>query len=361
MKNLLRLLLKISSKQKPISSQSDQGFTLIELLVAMIVTFLILTPMLGFVVNMLNNDRAEQVKAMTEQEVQSAVDFIAQDLSQAVYIYDNNGINNADGKNESSAKIADSLNLLGVTGGTPILVFWKRQIRRDVLPISACSPESPPSVNDCKDDTFIYSLVAYYLVQDSSTLWCQPAGGTCPSRIERYEIRDGVLKPDIVPSNPATASDYVSNDEVPNNGFKLFDLQATVQATNVLRFPQGQMNQWLSDGLGPSLGNAASAPSTLVNYIDSGNAPNAATDECKTLLNAPTYADETEIPETALKVGDPQKGFYACVDSSKTIARIMIRGNALRRLQSNAPYSDSNNAYFPRASVQVQGLGGLGD
>jgi hypothetical protein len=39
---------------------------------------------------MLNTDRREQVKSNTEQDIQAAVDFIAQDLSQAIYIYDNN-------------------------------------------------------------------------------------------------------------------------------------------------------------------------------------------------------------------------------------------------------------------------------
>ena len=63
--------------------------------------FLIITPMLAFVVDMLNTDRREQVKSNTEQDIQAAVDFIAQDLSQAIYIYDNNGIKRSSTQSES--------------------------------------------------------------------------------------------------------------------------------------------------------------------------------------------------------------------------------------------------------------------
>ncbi|MGL5059589.1 MAG: hypothetical protein ACRC62_06370, partial [Microcoleus sp.] len=94
MKNLLRLLLKTQHQENHSQlEQTEKGMTLIELLIGMIMAFLIITPMLAFVVDMLNTDRREQVKANTEQDIQSAVDFIAQDLSQAIYIYDNIDIN----------------------------------------------------------------------------------------------------------------------------------------------------------------------------------------------------------------------------------------------------------------------------
>jgi type II secretory pathway pseudopilin PulG len=85
MKSLLRLLLK-SQHQRNRSgpAQTEKGMTLVELLVGSIMAFLIITPMLAFVVDMLNTDRREQVKSNTEQDIQAAVDFIAQDLSQAI-------------------------------------------------------------------------------------------------------------------------------------------------------------------------------------------------------------------------------------------------------------------------------------
>ena len=91
MKILLRLLLKNQhQRNRSNPAKTEKGMTLIELLIGTVMAFLIITPMLTFVVDMLNTDRREQVKSNTEQDIQAAVDFIAQDLSQAIYIYDNN-------------------------------------------------------------------------------------------------------------------------------------------------------------------------------------------------------------------------------------------------------------------------------
>lgn len=74
MKNLLRLLLKTQQQQnRSGQAQTEKGMTLVELLVGAIMAFLIITPMLGFVVDMLNTDRREQVKANTEQDIQAAL------------------------------------------------------------------------------------------------------------------------------------------------------------------------------------------------------------------------------------------------------------------------------------------------
>ena len=83
--------------------------------------------MLGFVVDMLNTDRREQVKSNTEQDLQAAVDFISQDLSQAIYIYDQAGITAINNKLPTPAP----------ANGTPILVFWKRQQMKNSLPVSS--------------------------------------------------------------------------------------------------------------------------------------------------------------------------------------------------------------------------------
>ena len=88
MKTLLHLLLKIRLENKsPKLAQNISGFTMIELLVGTIIAFLLITPLLSFVVNILNTDVKEAIKTTTEQELQAAVDYIEQDLSQAIYIY----------------------------------------------------------------------------------------------------------------------------------------------------------------------------------------------------------------------------------------------------------------------------------
>ncbi|MDF0555813.1 hormogonium polysaccharide secretion pseudopilin HpsC [Kamptonema sp. UHCC 0994] len=356
MKSLLRLLLKTNFK--PNCSKVDRtvsGFTLIELLVAMIMTFLILTPLLGFVVDVLNTDRKEQVKSNTEQEVQAALDFIAEDLGQAVYIYDKTGVDS----------IVDSLPNDPITNGTPILVFWKRQLMKKVLPTLATTDATcPNNDNNTCNDSYVYSLVAYYLRPDTnnsaSNIWCQPGGGTCPARITRYQYRDGVINTNVTPPVYFTAPDPRAAKPT---DFLPFNLSIT--GANL----QEKMNKWplQPDGTTPAISAppAAEVP-VLVNYIDTSavTATYPTSDECQKALGNPTttLANGTTqaVSEAQLRIADPTKiGFYACVDSSKTVARVTIRGSALRKMQNTANYSSSNSAFFPTASVQVQGLGVL--
>ena len=66
--------------------------------------------------------------------------------------------------------------------------------------------------------------------------------------------------------------------------------------------------------------------------------------------------------EGANSVNDTFKtfSFYACVDSSKTLAQVYLRGNALTRMKEDVvPYSASNATYFPQANIQVKGRGFL--
>lgn len=348
MKSLLRLLLK--THFKPNRSKVDRtvsGFTLIELLVAMIMTFLILTPLLGFVVDVLNTDRKEQVKSNTEQEVQAALDFIAEDLGQAIYIYDKTGVD----------AILDSLP--NATAGTPILVFWKRQLMRRVLPPNSTSSDCNPVGSDptC-NDSFVYSLVAYYLKQDTNSLWCQPGVGNCPARITRYQYLDGVI--DTNAPNPAYFTDPDPRAAKPD-GFLPFNLSISGNSL------QEKMNQWpLQEDGGAIATFDTPTEQVLVNYIDTSavTATYPASDECQKALGNPTTTlpngTTQVVSEAQLRIADNTKiGFYACVDSSKTVARVTIRGNSLRKMQNNATYSSSNAAFFPTASIQVQGLGVL--
>jgi type II secretory pathway pseudopilin PulG len=358
MKSLLRLLLK--SQHQPNRSepaQTDKGMTLVELLVGSIMAFLIITPMLAFVVDMLNTDRREQVKSNTEQDLQAAVDFIAQDLSQAIYIYDNIDINGGTRGTVTVTAIKSQLPGANDPNQTPILVFWKRKQIKNAVPINsaASSPQTPSecraNVSGC-NDTYVLSLVAYYQFTDNNATWCQPSGSLCPTRIARYEIRDGVRNPySADPTNPYYS--LTDQDEyAPDQAFNLsFDIsKPTLNVTNVANL------------------RTVTPAEVLVNYIDHSQGPAAtANDECQTALGNPqdtTGVTPTPIPETTLRIPpappDTVKSFYACVDTARNIARVTIRGNSLRRIQTDANYAPNKSAYFPTASVQVQGLGARG-
>jgi len=368
MKSLLRLLLKTHhQRNRSGSAQTEKGMTLVELLVGAIMAFLILTPMLGFVVDMLNTDRREQVKSNTEQDIQAAVDFIAQDLSQAIYIYDKRALEGPPGLNEEEVRPQLPQN----ANGTPILVFWKRQQLKKALPINpTVAATIKPKDCDQKpgrcNDAYVLSLVAYYQIRDNDATWCQPAGGNCPTRIVRYEIRDGIDRV-IDPSIPGGVTPYgLANTTLAQQTDPAFNTSADNDPTTSFNLNNPTVNVTNRQLLtAPNSG--GSNPQVLVNYIDysTQNVPVPTGQNCQTLLGfvppAVTPAGTPAFaPDHLLITDGSTHSFYACVDTSKNIARVTIRGNSLRRIQADAVYNPNNSAYFPTASVQVQGLGARG-
>lgn len=288
-------------------NQSSLGMSMIELLVGTVIAFIIITPLMAFVVNTLNDDQREEAKAVTDKEIQSALEFITEDLSEALYIYDQAGIQ-AIATNQLIPAASDTQ--------IPILVFWKRQVVRNILPIG--------------DDTFILSLVAYYLRTDADPIWCpnNTDDEKCPARITRFQLNGGGRTIAGVPFPR------------PNDGFPTsVDLRNpnTITPSAAINNPQN----------------------VLINFIDrttiADGAPGLVAAQCTTALNNSSTARFTVDPATAT-----YSSFSACVDSPNNIAQITIRGNALRRFQENATYS-SGSAYFPSSSILVKGIGTVGN
>lgn len=317
------------------STYKNSGFTLIELLVAMVLAALVITPLMTFMLQILNSDRQEQAKSTSTQEIQSALDYIAQDLEQAVYIYDATGLDNnlnttagatsgikdqippAQGTNCSNDSSSNS-------SCTPVLVFWKREPVEKIIPVTSTNCTTTPT--GC-DDSFVYSLVAYYLVKgnDADNTWSNTA------RIARFQIRDGIVNPTTptTTTNGETTPNYLQE---PSEGFKLFDVSlpgATLK---------DKMNRWRK-----ASANYTDTALVLADFIDKSTTGIS--------VNCPT--NYQQVPSTL------RGGFYACVDSSKTSAQVFIRGNALARIQQSDTYSASQATYFPTGSVQVKGRSSL--
>ena len=321
---MISLKLLIPHKKTKFSklTKKSAGFTLIELLVAMILASLILTPLLTFMINIMQADRREQVKSNTEQELKSAIDFIARDLEQAVYIYDADGINAI---RSQLPKSDDSDNYF------PTLVFWKRQNIKNAIPITTNDCTSDPE--EC-DDTFSYSLVAYYFIKDNSnSTWSNAA------RIGRFQISDGYGINDT--EKVATRDD----------GFKLFDLTGSGDLKT-------KMNSWESDTY------TSSSPKilTLVDYIDQtqiDDDTNPEPAECPTspieMQQIPNFSGSGNSAPTG---NVNTASFHVCVNSENTVAEVYLRGNALARIENNPPsYTADAKNYFPQARVRIEGRG----
>jgi len=345
--NTLKFLF-LSQLKHSQPTRKATGFTLIELLVALIMAALIITPVLGFMVNLLQTERQEQAKATSEQEIQAAANYIARDLQQAVYIYDAEGLNNTS-NNTSTPGIQDQIPPQAPATGCddkddnpkciPVLVFWKREVVKNVVPYNA----SATCPNEC-DDAFIYSLVAYYLIQGEDAndpTWSEAA------RIGRFEISGGVERPTYL----SGTGDIIAKDE----GFQLFD-------TSLSGSLHRRMNQWKKD-----LPDYDKKVDILVDYIDNSTAnvpqqtcpPNTTDDPWTPVPNYGATADSANGTVT------PQfqtYSFYSCVNWDDNTAKVYLRGNALARIHS-APnqieYKESRSSYFPTASIEVKGIGGL--
>ncbi|AFZ03151.1 hormogonium polysaccharide secretion pseudopilin HpsC [Calothrix sp. PCC 6303] len=352
MKYILAYLLKIKIQSN--HKEQQQGFTLIELLVAMILAVLVITPLLTFMINILDTDRREQAKASSEQEVQAAVDYIARDMEQAVYIYDADGIYGKTDATDATKSIRGILNQLPTpteTTKVPVLVFWKRYFLGKDQNVTVGTQNKRAgclvtlSASVCNEqDYMLYSLVAYYLVKDNSATW-----NSTTARIERWEIRDGIrdLSGTITRSETInTSTQTVRYLLAPSSGFMPFNLSLEGDLKKKLGTWVKHSDPYETRGTRP----------TLIDFVDQTTIADGGTGI------APTCAsDEQQVPRYTSTPAALQTGsFYACVNSSKYVARVFIRGNAKARFESGAKYNSENSEYFPKASIKIKGRGFLG-
>lgn len=308
--------------------EQTNGFTLVELLVAMLMAFLVITPLMLFMMNVLEGDRKEQAKTTTEQEMQAAIDYIARDLQQAIYIYDADGVtrnrNTTDitlsGIQDQIPPVKTAPSCSSATVCTPILVFWKREFLAGSVGVT-----SPTDTT--RDDGYAYSLVAYYLITNtngSNSTWSKEA------RIGRFQIRGQVNAANTNTTN--------------NTGFNPPPLDPTITGSTL----KERMNQWQTSLTGSA--SYTQPVTTLVDFIST-------TSPAITTTTAGICPGTNASPKL---VGTVTTGFYTCVDANEVLAQVFIRGNALARIQSNnLNYQNSQRSYFPSANVRVQGRGFL--
>ena len=315
MKTLLKFLFNTQyklSRSKP--AQPDSGFTMIELLIGTILAFLIIGPLLGFVVSILNDDTREQTKSAAEFELQAAIDFMAEDLSQAYYIYSPDQLDNVGPLPEPE-------------GGEALVVFWKLKRLNDAVP-PAASEDNPIDCDpETCDDANVRALVAYYLVQDDEEIWCQPKSdaNNCPQRIVRYEFNDGLKRPGGLYYEDGETKKSQQKDDGYNENFNqglLFTGGDRQTATE--NVTTGNFNRNNNPG------------QVLINYVDIDN--NDDDNRFRIPLD-PENPDEEPLQRI----------------------RFQIMLNSLRRTDANAgKCREEDNApaegFCQRATIEVQGL-----
>lgn len=192
--NLQTLLKKyLKSRQ----TKNHAGFTILEVLMAITVGSIVTYGMLALVVNLLKTDQRETAKSQTQAEMDQALDYIATEMKQAVYIYEGECLGTNEVKNDDGSTkcvgLGDSIDF-EIAGVTPVLAFWKLE---DVPYQKNPTPEQElPGKCDSNDDDYTeclsiktnrhtYTLVVYGLIedQDPDDIWAGPA------RITRFQLR----------------------------------------------------------------------------------------------------------------------------------------------------------------------------
>ena len=316
-----------------------KGFTLIELLISILISTVIISTLLAFTVNIMETDRREQAKVESQGDVQAALNYISNDLQEAVYIYNADSLNYNNADAAPGPGIKDQLPdatvdpVFASDKSTPVLVFWKRKyfapdtevsvggstkkvgcLEYGTTTTNSAAPAAPsgspvPTATPVPNATcdgnnpvgagrYTYALVAYYLIYDN------PAGTNSSwsnaARIGRWELSDGIRatcqssdittcadpKPvariDVTAAGALAGSSNVNYWTLPDQGFRPFDTSGGLI--------DALMNKWTKSPAGYASSNV---PKILVDFID--DTPYSTDQDDGTGGNTPTGNPPIEI------------------------------------------------------------------
>lgn len=181
-KRLLKLFLYKLWKNS--HQRKTSGFTLIELMVALVMSSLVIAALLGMLVQLVQTDQGESARNQTQQEMQLALNYIVDDLRDAVYVY---GSGCHPDNTSSCPQFANFIPNFGANV-EPVLAFWKAK------PLDDDIDELPADCNTFTDEKEqvecsnlkikrrAYSLVVYLQSTESDSNW------KGKSRLIRYEL-----------------------------------------------------------------------------------------------------------------------------------------------------------------------------
>lgn len=320
---LLREILKSldTSRQK-----SALGYTLVELLVIVVSATIVITSLLVFVVNLLQYNERELSRTETQREMEIALDFISEELREAVHIYTGAEL---DDRTEING-VADNLNL--AEGLEPILVFWKPDnFDRADLPNCETLADAEDQ-QECRGLAIAlrtYTLVVYTHDTNPADTW---SGRSQIRRFEltKYQDEDGDGDLDELARSDGYV-DPVANDE-----------------SSFQNWPFNANGDNLQDPGPPTINRNNATNPVLVDFVDASDAT-LATPNCE--------AGYGRTPSS-----DTNNAFYACVrdvggpDLNQDVF-IYLRGNPLgRTAYSRRDYS----APLPTLQTQVITRGVIG-
>ncbi|MBD2159928.1 hypothetical protein H6F46_04390 [Limnothrix sp. FACHB-1083] len=152
-------------QNRQLDSTQTSGFTLIELLISALIAGLIISGLLGIVVELVSTNRRELARSETMRDMGIAAEFMSNELREAIYVYTGKCL----WEGQSSPGQTDYCpGLFGGDGGLelpndsslPLIAFWKLDPLPHPLP-SECESESKCKTYQLSGRT--YTLVVYFL------------------------------------------------------------------------------------------------------------------------------------------------------------------------------------------------------
>ena len=195
-----------------------RGFTLLELLIAVAISGIVVSGLLYLVVELIRVDNREIALETVQRDTQRALDYIADDLQEAVFVYED--------FDDADTFVVDDTEGVGVAvPGQPILAFWKiNPIDEVELAALNCDGFSTDEEkNECRALEIrrgSYDLVVYTQINTPGGSW------KGSSRLARYELRQ---YNNIAPTTLDESGGYV-NPRSTESGFSGWQKQADENA-----------------------------------------------------------------------------------------------------------------------------------
>lgn len=151
-----------SDQQSTSTHKTTAGFTLIELLISALIAGLIISGLLGIVIELVSTNRRELARSETARDMGIAAEFMSNELREAVYVYPGECLWEG-AESPGNPKYCPGLfgkgYLKAPNGSLPLIAFWKL----DELPENCTS-----SICDSyRLAGRTYTLVVYFLSQEN--------------------------------------------------------------------------------------------------------------------------------------------------------------------------------------------------
>jgi prepilin-type N-terminal cleavage/methylation domain-containing protein len=324
----------------PARQTRTQGFTLLELLIVTVIAAGIVSGLVYMVIELLGADQRESSRSETQREMQMAMDYMANDLREATFVYTGDCFSGADAtcaRGAAGVPLTNFLPTALTNQSVPIIAFWRQYPLSSTMRNNLCTGgNAAPAV--CLNASS-YALVVYSLSRAEGTIWKGRA------RITRYILSQF--------NNAGVAATGYADPSV--TGFQSWPF--------LVRSGSAPENQ--------QVGAPSGSPAALVDFVDDGsgavalgNPTLATTATCPNnpnTLDNPTTLTVNESVDYILTPRTDQLGagfanartsFYACVspvlaDVNQDVI-LYLRGNAWNR-----PGIRSDRTFLPTLETRV--------